>query len=111
MIDRVKKEVRDLIEFLNDFNTTSGRIVATIGLAYLTGIRVLFLDKWLGPMSVEVLGAWSLFLATLGGMDVYQFNVKRKSFIPAGTSNGGSAPVDIAANRVVGQEEGIEFTR
>lgn len=102
------KRIKEFVDFLNEFNTTSGRIVATITLAFLTGIRVLFLDKWLGPMSVELLGAWCMFLATLGGMDVYQFKVKRSTHIPDATVTPGTS--NAAANRLVGTEEGVEFT-
>ena len=102
-------KLRELLSFLNDFNTTSGRIVATIGLAYLTGLRVLLLDKLLGPIPVEVLGAWCMFLGALGGMDVWQYKVKRNSYIPEGEADKASA--NIAGNRAVGNQEGVEFTQ
>lgn len=103
-------KLRELLNFLNDFNTTSGRIVATIGLAYLTGIRVLFLDNVFSPIPVEVLGAWCMFLGALGGMDVWQYRVKRQSYIPEGEASAKSMAASITGNRALGNEEGVEIT-
>jgi hypothetical protein len=103
-------KLRELLNFLNDFNTTSGRIVATIGLAYLTGMRVLILDKFLGPIPVEVLGAWCMFLGALGGMDVWQYKVKRNSYIPEGEGPAKSLSANISGGRAMGHEEGVEIT-
>lgn len=99
-------KIRELLTFLNDFNTTSGRIVATIGLAYLTGIRVLFM----GPIQVEVLGAWCMFLGALGGMDVWQYKVKRNSYIPEGEDPANKSAPNISGGRALGHTEGVEIT-
>lgn len=109
-INTTIKFLREIQTFLNDFNTTSGRIVSTIILAFLTAIRVLFLDKIFGPIQNEVLMTWCGFICILGGWDIAQFRIKRRTFIPQNGNEEEVNNVDIVRRRNSAEHEGVEPT-
>jgi hypothetical protein len=100
----------NLLAFLEKVNTTGARIVSTIILSAITGVRVLFLDKWLGDLNLEILIAWLTFLGALGGLDYLQFAKKRTTYIPPANGTDTDTTAAIATRRQSGEHTGVEAT-
>ena len=104
----IKEAWKNLREFIDEINTTSARILVSLflaGIIVLSSLVMMFLQL---EIDIAVLGALCAFVVSMGGLDVLQYNTKRKTFIPEQTSTP-DAPT-VAANRVAGAEHGVEFT-
>ena len=60
--------------WLETFPSTNGRIMLSLLLAFMTGVRVVF-TNWEPPLE------WLGFLTAWAGLDVLQFVQKRKTHI------------------------------
>jgi hypothetical protein len=67
-----------VLDYVATMPTTNVRIVVTIGLIILTGIRYLVA----GPPPGEVFEEWLMFLGVLAGIDVGHFGIKRVTTKP-----------------------------
>lgn len=104
----IKEAWRGLIDFVQDINTTSARILVSVILATIVTICVLVMMFLETKIEIVVLGALFAFILSLGGLDVIQYSQKRKTFIPdASTAPDVSTTV---TNRALGDDHSVEFT-
>lgn len=102
------KWFNNILQTIAEINTTSTRILVSVGLAIIATISVLVMMFLQIKIEIAVLGALFAFIVSLGGLDVIQYKVKRESYVPDPAST-----TDISAtvsNRAIGTEHGIEFT-
>lgn len=104
----IKEAWQGLVDFVQEINTTSARILVSVVLATVVTICVLVMMFLGTKIDIAALGALLAFIVSLGGLDVIQYTQKRKSFVPdpAPTTN-------IAAtvtSRAIGDDHGVEFT-
>ena len=97
-----------LSEVFNSINTTNARIFATIVLSCVTAVRYLFLSNVMGEMSEAMFNSWLIFIAALGGWDVTQYMVKRKTFNPDAQSNSAVETKGIYTRRESSEHKGVE---
>lgn len=105
MVNLIKK----IVDFLQEVNTTSTRIVASVLLTTLIVLCTLIMMFFKIIIQVEVLISLCTFVLSMGGLDVIQFTQKRKTFIPESNESGNSSVLS-ASNRAIGNEHGVEFT-
>jgi hypothetical protein len=74
--------------WVNKLPTTNLRILITLGCVVATA--VVYLRN--GAPKGDGWGEWLLFLATLCGIDVTQFNIKRKTYQADGTPSSAHDP-------------------
>lgn len=75
-----------ILERISKLNMTNFRALTTISLSVWTAFRYLAQTKYiLWTPSIEWLG----FLLTLGGLDVGQFYLKRRTHLATGSTDGG----------------------
>lgn len=110
----IKKLWQELIEFIDNINTTNTRILTSVVLAsiiVLTTLVMLFLKV---AINETVLGILCAFVVSLGGLDVVQFTQKRKSFKPEIVLDPDSTIATkitaTVSNRAIGDDHGVEFT-
>lgn len=105
----LKEAWRGLVDFVQEINTTSSRILASIVLATIIVLSTLVMMVFKIAINEAVLGILCTFVVSMGGLDVIQFTQKRKSFVPDATVSGPDISATVS-NRVIGEEHGVEFT-
>lgn len=105
----LKEAWRSLVDFIQEVNTTSSRILASIILATIIVLATLIMMVFKIEINETVLGILCTFVVSMGGLDVIQFTQKRKSFVPEATVSRPDISTTVA-NRVIGEEHGVEFT-
>lgn len=78
-MEKLKMFWRAVREFINTVNITNFKILGVVGLAYLTALKILFLQD-LGPALIgEPLIVWCTFLGSLAGVATWQYRIKRNT--------------------------------
>lgn len=97
-----------LVNFVQEINTTSSRILVSLVLSAILVFSVLVMMFLRLSINETALGILCTFILSMGGLDVIQFTQKRKSFIPDQPAD--NITPNVTANRVVGNDHGVEFT-
>ena len=103
------KLIQKFIDFLQDVNTTSIRIVVSVGLTVLVVMCVLVMMFFNIEISEAILGILCGFILSMGGLDVIQYTQKRRSYIAPSTPEVSDA-TQINNRRVSSEHPGIEPT-
>lgn len=105
----MKAAWQGLMDFIQEVNTTSTRIIVSLAMAVLLVLTALTMMVFKVPISEGVLGILCGFILSMGGLDVIQYTQKRRTYQAPSTPEAPDAN-EISNRRVGSEHPGIEPT-